>query len=82
VPCRWPFPRRYRTQPLACYVLYVDHTEYNLTRPKKTQLRDALSLNRRLFKAYYLKEAIERLWTYTYEGAAMRFLGDWPTSQH
>jgi transposase len=53
---------------------------HNLTQPKKTQLREALSLNRRLFKAYYLKEQIERLWTYAYEGAAMRFLGDWLAS--
>jgi transposase len=49
----------------------------NLTRAKKTQLQEALSLNRRLFKAYYLKEQLERLWSYTYEGAATRFLGDW-----
>ena len=49
----------------------------NLTRTKKTQLQEALSLNRRLFKAYYLKEQLERLWSYTYEGAATRFLGDW-----
>lgn len=49
----------------------------NLTRHKKTQLQEALSLNRRLFKAYYLKEQLERLWSYTYEGAATRFLRDW-----
>jgi transposase len=36
-----------------------------------------LSMNRRLFKAYYLKEEIERLWAYTYEGAALRFFVDW-----
>lgn len=49
----------------------------NLSHNKKTQLQVALSLNRRLFKAYYLKEQLERLWSYTYEGAATRFLGDW-----
>jgi transposase len=49
----------------------------NLTRAKRSQLQEALSLNRRLFKAYYLKEEIERLWSYTYEGAAMRFFIDW-----
>jgi transposase len=53
---------------------------HNLTGAKKTQLQEALSLNRRLFKAYYLKEQIERLWSYTYEGAAMTFLGDWLAS--
>jgi transposase len=49
----------------------------NLTAPKRTQLKEALALNRRLFKAYYLKEQLERLWTYRYEGAALRFFIDW-----
>lgn len=49
----------------------------NLSRRKRGLLNEALSLNRRLFKAYYLKEEIERLWTYTYEGAALRFFIDW-----
>jgi len=49
----------------------------NLTAPKRTQLKEALALNRRLFKAYYLKEQLERLWTYHYEGAALRFFIDW-----
>jgi hypothetical protein len=40
----------------------------------------ALSLNRRLFKAYYLKEQIGRLWSYTYEGAAQRFFEAWVRS--
>ncbi len=50
---------------------------HNLSAPKRTQLKEALALNRRLFKAYYLKEQLERLWTYTYEGAALRFFVDW-----
>ncbi len=50
---------------------------HNLTRAKKTQLQEALSMNRRLFKAYYLKEEIERLWSFTYEGAALRFFISW-----
>jgi transposase len=50
---------------------------HNLTRAKKTELREALSLNRRLFKAHYLKEQIERLWSYTYQAAAERFFADW-----
>ena len=50
---------------------------HNLTRVKKSQLQQALSMNRRLFKAYYLKEQIERLWSYTYEGVALRFFIDW-----
>lgn len=53
---------------------------HNLPRPKRTQLKEALALNRRLFKAYYLKEQIERLWSYSYEGAAIRFLDEWVRS--
>lgn len=50
---------------------------HNLTRAKKTQLQQALDMNRRLFKAYYLKEQLERLWSYNYEGAAARFFIQW-----
>jgi transposase len=53
---------------------------HNLSHPKRTQLKAALALNRRLFKAYYLKEQIERLWSYSYEGAAIRFLDHWVKS--
>jgi len=49
----------------------------NLTRHKRGLLQEAFALNRRLFKAYYLKEQIERLWRYTYEGAARRFFQGW-----
>ena len=52
----------------------------NLTRKKRGLLHEAFALNRRLFKAYYLKEQIERLWSYTYEGAARRFFTDWVRS--
>lgn len=74
---RQPGPRRAAMRGKRWLLLTRWH---NLTRAKKTQLKEALSLNRRLFKAYYLKEQIERLWNYTYEGAAMRFLGDWLAS--
>ena len=53
---------------------------HNLPRDKRSQLKQALALNRRLFKAYYLKEQIERLWRYTYERAALRFLDEWVKS--
>jgi transposase len=49
----------------------------NLTRAKRGLLQQALAMNRRLFKAYYLKEQLERLWTYTYELPAGRFLAEW-----
>jgi len=52
----------------------------NLTRRKRSALSEALSLNRRLFKAYYLREQIDRLWRYVYEGAARRFFQAWLSS--
>lgn len=52
----------------------------NLSRSKRGKLNEALDLNRRLFKAYYLKEQIDRLWSYTYEGAARRFFEEWVRS--
>ena len=30
------------------------------------------ALNRRVMKAYLLKESLDRLWSYTYEGAMLR----------
>jgi len=52
----------------------------NLSRAQRGRLTEALSLNRRLFKAYYLKEEIERLWSYSYKGAALRFFNSWVLS--
>lgn len=52
----------------------------NLSRSQRGELNAALALNRRLFKAYYLREQIERLWSYTYEGAARRFFEQWVRS--
>jgi transposase len=34
-------------------------------------------VNRRMFKAYLLKESLERLWDYRYEGAMVNYLGKW-----
>ena len=34
-------------------------------------------LNRRVFKAYLLKESLERLWDYHYEGAMLNYLQKW-----
>jgi hypothetical protein len=34
-------------------------------------------LNRRVFKAYLLKESLERLWNYHYEGAMLNYLQKW-----
>ena len=52
----------------------------NLSRTKRGILNEAFAWNRRLFKAYYLKEQIERLWSYTYEGAARNFFDEWVRS--
>jgi transposase len=52
----------------------------HLSRPRRTELKNALSMNRKLFKAYYLKESIERLWSYRSERAAVTFFFDWKDS--
>jgi len=49
----------------------------HLDRQKKRQLNELFSLNRRVMKAYLLKESLSRLWDYTYEGAMMRYLQSW-----
>lgn len=49
----------------------------NLTSPKKQMLNELFSLNRKMMKAYLLKESLGRLWSYHYEGAALRYLNGW-----
>ena len=49
----------------------------HLTEAKRQQLNQLFSLNRRVMKAYLLKESLDRLWTYTYEGAMLRYLKNW-----
>lgn len=49
----------------------------NLAPGGRRQLNALFALNRRVMKAYLLKESLERLWTYTYEGAAARYLKNW-----
>ncbi len=44
---------------------------------ERDTLRELFALNRRLAKAYLLKEQVAQLWRYTYEGAALRFLTNW-----
>jgi transposase len=44
---------------------------------KRQQLNALFALNRRVFKAYLLKESLDRLWTYRYEGAMYRYLQSW-----
>jgi len=49
----------------------------NLDGKKKQLLNELFKLNRRVMKAYLLKEALEHLWDYQYEGAAVRYLQAW-----
>ena len=49
----------------------------NLESKKKQLLNELFKLNRRMMKAYLLKEALQHLWDYKYEGAAVRYLTGW-----
>ena len=49
----------------------------HLDRADRQTLRELFALNRRLAKAYLLREQLTQLWTYTYEGSARRFLTTW-----
>jgi transposase len=48
-----------------------------LTTRKKQQLNELFALNRRIMKAYLLKESLDRLWSYHYERSMMRYLKSW-----
>lgn len=49
----------------------------NLESRKRQELNGLFALNRRVMKAYLLKESLDRLWTYRYEGAMVRYLQCW-----
>ncbi len=49
----------------------------HLTVRKKQQLNDLFALNRKVMKAYLLKESPDRLWSYRYEGAMLCYLNSW-----
>jgi transposase len=49
----------------------------NLDSQKRRQLNELFALNRRALKAYLLKESLEQLWTYRYEGAMLPYLQSW-----
>jgi transposase len=49
----------------------------NLSDVKRQELNQLFALNRKLFKAYLLKESLDRLWNYRYEGAMARYLQNW-----
>ena len=49
----------------------------NLTQAHRGELNRLFQLNRRVFKAYLLKESLERLWNYRYRGAMLNYLNKW-----
>jgi hypothetical protein len=49
----------------------------HLNTDRKRQLNKLFALNRKVMKAYLLKESLDRLWSYTYEGAMLRYLQSW-----
>jgi hypothetical protein len=49
----------------------------NLSSGKRQELNSLFALNRKLFKAYMLKEKVDRLWNHRYEGAMLNYLQRW-----
>ena len=49
----------------------------NLTTANRRVLNTLFAMNRKLMKAYLLKESLDRLWMFLYEGAMMRYLERW-----
>ena len=49
----------------------------NLEPKQRGVLNQLFQLNRRVFKAYLLKESLEQLWNYRYEGAMANYLKRW-----
>jgi len=49
----------------------------NLTGPQRGLLNRLFQMNRRVFKAYILKESLENLWNYRYAGAMTNYLNKW-----
>jgi transposase len=49
----------------------------NLSGEKRGQLNELFGLNRRVFKAYLLKESLDRLWDYKYPAAMFNYLDKW-----
>ena len=49
----------------------------NLTLAKRGELNRLFQMNRRVFKAYMLKESLEKLWDYRYERRMFNYLESW-----
>lgn len=57
------------------YLLYIHRG--NLRRKDRRRLDEAFKLNRRLFTVYMLQEELRHLWSYTYQGAAVKWFQRW-----
>jgi transposase len=49
----------------------------NLPDAKRQELNQLFALNRKILKAYLLKESLDRLWNYVYEGSMKKYLNAW-----
>jgi transposase len=49
----------------------------NLSGEHRGQLNELFGMNRKVFKAYLLKESLEGLWNYQYPGAMFNYLDKW-----
>jgi transposase len=49
----------------------------HLDTDKKSQLNQLFALNRKIMKAYLLKESLDQMWNYTYERSMLRYLEGW-----
>ena len=49
----------------------------NLDSTQRRLLKELFALNRRVMKAYLLKESLDRLWSYYYEAGMLKYLKNW-----
>ena len=49
----------------------------NLDTGQRQLLNELFAMNRRVMKAYLLKESLDRLWSYYYEAGMLRYLQNW-----
>jgi transposase len=49
----------------------------NLDTTKRRMLNELFAMNRRVMKAYLLKESLDRLWSYHYETGMLKYLKNW-----
>jgi transposase len=57
--------------------MVADESLEEPTLQHRGELNRLFQINRRVFKAYLLKESLERLWNYSYRGAMLNYLNKW-----